>query len=171
MPARTFMGKSPKWDQSCYIDQAAVLIGDVTIGKSCSVWPGAVIRADVNKIQIGDNTSVQDNCVLHVSAARGIKIGSNVVIGHGAIIHSCEIGDSCVIGMGATILEGAKIGRGAVIGANSLVREGQEIGEMELAVGSPAVVKKKLADLSLNKHLLGEYALLAARHRSENIKK
>ncbi|MFC1454724.1 gamma carbonic anhydrase family protein [Candidatus Undinarchaeota archaeon] len=160
MSIRSFKGKSPQFDESCYIDQDAVLIGDICLGKNCSIWPCAVIRADVNKIQIGDNVSIQDNCVLHVSKAKSTKIGSNTVIGHGAIIHSCEIGENCVIGMGATILEGAKIAKGAVIGANSLVREGQKIGEMEVAVGVPAVVKKKADNLSLNIHLLEEYSSL-----------
>ena len=158
MSIRSFKGKSPQFDESCHIDQDAVLIGDITLGKACNIWPGAVLRADVNNIQIGDNVSIQDNCVLHVSRAKSTKIESNTVIGHGAIIHSCEIGENCVIGMGATILEGAKIAKGAIIAANSLVRESQEIGEMEVVVGIPAVVKKKISDLSLNKHLLEEYS-------------
>ena len=132
--------KRPKIDPSCYVDKSAVIIGDVTLEKDCSVWPCAVIRGDRNKIVIREGTNIQDGCVIHTDDKHGVEIGKNVSIGHGAIVHGAKIGDNCLIGMHATILSGAKIGKGCLIGANALVLEDTEIPDHSLVVGVPGKV-------------------------------
>ncbi|RLF41104.1 MAG: gamma carbonic anhydrase family protein [Thermoplasmata archaeon] len=132
--------KRPKIDPSCYVDKSAVIIGDVTLEKDCSVWPYAVIRGDENKIVIREGTNIQDGCVIHTDDKHGVEIGKNVSIGHGAIVHGAKIGDNCLIGMHATILSGAKIGKGCLIGANTLVLEDTEIPDHSLVVGVPGKV-------------------------------
>ena len=111
----------PEIHKSTFVDETAVIIGNVKIGKNCGVFPSAVIRGDENSIVIGDGSNVQDNCILHVDATHKIIIGKNVSIGHGAMVHGSTIEDDCIIGINATVLDGAKIGRGSIVGANALV--------------------------------------------------
>ena len=140
---RLDMRKIPKIDPSCYVDKTAVIIGDVTIEKDCSVWPYTVIRGDRNRIVIGEGTNIQDGCIIHTDAKHEVKIGKNVSIGHGAVVHGAIIEDNCLIGMHATILSGAKIGRGSLIGAGALVLEDAEIPPHSLVVGIPGKVIRK----------------------------
>ncbi len=127
-----------------YLAENAVVVGDVRIGSEASIWYGAVIRGDINYIEIGDGTNIQDLCVLHVTEELPVKIGRYVTVGHGAIIHGAEIGDFCLIGMGAIILDGAKIGEGSIVAAGAVVREKEEIPPYSLVAGVPAQIKKKL---------------------------
>ena len=120
-----------------FIAEGAVVIGDVTLGENTGIWYNATIRGDSESIQIGRNTNIQDNCVLHTGVGYPVTIGDNVSIGHGAIIHGCTIGDNTVIGMGAIIMNGAKIGKNCIIGAGSLVTEHTEIPENTVAFGNP----------------------------------
>ena len=133
----------PEIHTTCYIDNTAVIIGNVKIGKNCGVYPCAVIRGDENSIEIGDGSNVQDCCVIHCDLDHSVKIGKNVTIGHCAMIHGATIEDDCLIGIHSTILNGAKIGKGSIIGANALVREYMEVPENSLVIGVPGKVVKQ----------------------------
>ncbi|MCD6473293.1 MAG: gamma carbonic anhydrase family protein [Thermoplasmata archaeon] len=126
-----------------YIAKSARIIGDVKIGEECSIWENAVIRADLNRIEIGDGSNVQDCCVLHVSPEHGIKIGKNVSVGHGAIVHGAVIEDDCIIGINSTILDGCRIGKGSVIAANAIVPPETKIPPNSLVAGVPAKIIKQ----------------------------
>ncbi|MGA9795382.1 MAG: gamma carbonic anhydrase family protein [Rhizomicrobium sp.] len=122
----------------------ASLIGRVRLLKNASVWFGAVLRGDNDWIVIGENSNVQDNCVVHTDPGQPVTIGSNVTVGHKVILHSTTVGDGSLIGMGATLLNRSKIGRNCIVGANSLVAEGKEFADNSLIVGSPARVVREL---------------------------
>jgi len=124
-----------------YIHPSAVIIGNVTVGEGSSIWPGAVIVGDVDRVVIGRNTNIQENVVIHVSSTPTI-IGDHVCIAHGAIAHACEIGDEVMVGVNATILDGAKIGAGSVIGAGAVVRENTVVPPNSLVVGVPGQIKE-----------------------------
>jgi len=156
----------PKIDPSCYIASSAIIIGDVTICKDCSVWPNAVIRGDRNSIFIDEGTNVQDGCIIHTDEKHCVRIGKHVSIGHGAIVHGAIIEDACLIGMHATILSGAKIGEGSLIGANALVKENEEIPKYSLVVGVPGKIIRR--DEKLKEMILRnaeEYRELARKHK------
>lgn len=144
---RDFNGKSPKIAPSAFVSQAACIIGDVEIGENSNVWPGAVIRGDFGKITIGDNTSVEDNCVVH--GATDVIIGNGVIIGHGAVVHCRRIGNNVLVGNNATILDDAEIGDLCIIGAGSVVAPGTKIPDKSLAIGVPARVKSRLSPQQL----------------------
>jgi len=127
-----------------YIVDSAKVIGDVTLGDNVSVWYGAVIRGDEGKITIGDNTNVQDNCVLHADGS--LEIGSNVTIGHGAVVHCSKIGNWSLIGMNATILQGAVIGKNCIIGAGSLITPNKQIPDNSVVMGVPGKVVREITD-------------------------
>lgn len=145
MPIRTVLNKTPVIDPTAYIDDTAVVIGDVVIGPDSSVWPMAVIRGDVCSIRIGARTSIQDGTVIHVTspnpaAPNGVPavIGDDVTVGHRCMLHGCTIENRVLIGMGSIVLDGAIIRSGAILGAGSLVAEGKEIEGGYLWVGRPA---------------------------------
>jgi len=146
-----FAGIHPRIDPSAFIAPGATVIGNVTIGPEASVWFGAVIRGDDTEfeISIGARTSIQDNCVIHVSKQGATVIGEGVTIGHGAILESCVVGDGALIGMNAVVLQEARVGAGALIAAGAVVGGGVEIPPRTLAAGTPAVVKKELQGESL----------------------
>lgn len=136
--------KTPVIGREVYIASTAVVLGDVTLGDASSVWYGAVLRGDINRIVIGDHSNVQDNAVLHLADDHPCRVGSWVTIGHSAIVHACSIGDESLVGMGATVLDGAEIGAQCLIGANSLVTQGMKVPPGSLVIGSPAVVRRAL---------------------------
>lgn len=138
----SYKGKVPVIGKNTYIAPSAVIIGDVVIGDEASVWFGAVIRGDRDRITIGDRTSVQDNCTLHVDTGVPLSIGSDVTIGHNAVVHGCTVEDQVLIGVNAVVLNNAVIGRGSVVGAGAVVGEGMGVGPLELAAGVPAKIKK-----------------------------
>ncbi len=105
----THLNNTPQIGQFSRIAPQSIIIGNVTLGQECSVWPFATIRGDVNKIVIGNQTNIQENVVIHVSLDADVTIGDKVTLGHGAIIHGCHIDSTCLIGMHATILDGAKL--------------------------------------------------------------
>lgn len=137
------MAQEPRVDPSCYVAPEAIIIGDVEIAKGCSVWPYAVIRADLSPVRIGEGSSVQEHCQIHGNPGKPTIIGSNVSIGHGAVVHAAKVGDFVIIGMNSCILDGAEIGSGSIIGASAVVTENARIPEGSLAVGVPAKVVKQ----------------------------
>ena len=144
MTIRSLQGKTPDIADSAFIDETAIVIGDVTIGEDSSIWPMTVVRGDVQKITIGKRTNIQDACVLHVThdciytpGGFPLTIGDGVTAGHRATLHACTIGDYCLIGMSATIMDGAVLGDRLIIGAGSLVPAGKKLEGGYLYVGSP----------------------------------
>ena len=157
MSIRPFQNFHPNIHKSVYIDSQACIIGQVEIGKDCSVWPMVVIRGDVNFIKIGYNTNIQDGSILHVthkgdySNGSPLIIGNNVTIGHGAIIHACTIKNNCLIGMGATLMDDCVIESNSIIAAGSLVPPNKHIKTGELWLGNPAKKVKNLDAGSIEK--------------------
>ena len=131
--------------KNVFIAPTATVVGDVTLGDECSVWYGAVVRGDSDKIVIGNRTNIQDNCVIHEDAGVPVSIGDEVVIGHSAIIHGATIASNTLIGMRATIMNHAKVGRFCVIGAHALVTEGMEIPDFSVVMGMPARIVKTVS--------------------------
>jgi carbonic anhydrase/acetyltransferase-like protein (isoleucine patch superfamily) len=131
-------GKTPQLAAGAWVADNAQVIGDVVMGENASVWFGAVVRGDVEKITIGRNSNVQDGSVLHADFGVPLVIGADVTIGHMVMLHGCAIGDGALIGIGAIVLNGARIGRNCVVGAGSVVTEGKEFPDNSLIVGSPA---------------------------------
>ena len=144
---RSLGGKTPKIAESAFVSEAAYVIGDVEIGEDSSVWPGAVIRGDFGSIKIGNNTAIEDNCVIHSgtpstpSYREDVTIGDNVHIGHGAVINCRRIGSNVLIGMNSTILHDAEIGDFCIIGAGCLVRQGMKIPDKSFVAGVPGKIK------------------------------
>ncbi|MBX6365592.1 MAG: gamma carbonic anhydrase family protein [Gemmatimonadetes bacterium] len=143
----TFEGKTPRIDPTAFVAPTAVLIGDVEVGAGASIWFGAVLRGDhpEHGIRVGARTSIQDNCVLHVSARGPTLVGDDVTVGHGAVFESCEIRRGALIGMNAVVLHGAIIGEEALVAALSVVPEGMEVPSRTLVAGAPARVRKELS--------------------------
>jgi gamma-carbonic anhydrase len=139
-----FLLQTPRVGEGVYIAKTAVVVGDVTLGDQSSVWYGAVLRGDINRIVVGRGSNVQDNAVLHLADDFPCLIGEYVTIGHAAVVHACTVGDECLIGMGATILDGAVVGEQSIVGANALVPQHMKIPPGSLVVGSPAVIKRQL---------------------------
>jgi gamma-carbonic anhydrase len=139
-----FLRRKPKLDKGVYLAQGAVVIGDVTIGAHSSVWYGAVLRGDINRIVVGHHTNIQDNAVLHLANDFPCLVGNRVTVGHGAIVHACKVGDEVLVGMGAVILDGAVVGKQSIVGAKALVKQGMKIPPGSLVIGAPARVVRKL---------------------------
>jgi carbonic anhydrase/acetyltransferase-like protein (isoleucine patch superfamily) len=135
----------------------ATVIGDVTVGKQVGIWFGAVIRADKDRIIIGDRSNIQDNCVVHTSKGFPVTIGNDVSVGHGAILHGCTIGNRVLVGMGAIIINGAWVGDGSIIGAGAVITEGKDIPANSVVIGVPGKVVKQ-ADPDQQQHILNNAA-------------
>jgi carbonic anhydrase/acetyltransferase-like protein (isoleucine patch superfamily) len=147
---RGFNGKRPLVHPTAFIADNATVIGDVAIGARSSVWFGAVLRGDVFHIRIGEDTSIQDNAVIHVTHSQhATQVGNKVTVGHSVTLHGCTVGDACIVGMGAVILDQAIIGDRCIVGAGALVTPGTKIPPGHLAVGSPARPKRPLTDEEL----------------------
>ncbi len=144
-------------DEPLFLAPNASLIGDIRLGKDVSIWYGAVLRGDINYIQVGNYSNVQDNSVFHVTEKLPVIIGDYVTVGHNVTIHGCIVEDYCLIGMGAIILDNARIGKGSIVAAGSVVKENAVIPPGSLVAGIPAVIKKTLPPDSIN--LLKESAL------------
>lgn len=174
MTIRSFENKQPTIHSSTFVDETALILGDVQIGENCSIWPLTVIRADVNPIQIGNNTNIQDNSVLHVThdgpynpGGFSLKIGNNVTVGHRVILHGCQVGDSCLIGMGTIVMDGAVIESHNMIGAGSLVTPNKHLESGYLWMGSPIRKVRKLSDEELKsiEYSAMSYVKLKNRHQ------
>ena len=142
---RSHRGRAPRIAVSAYIDPAAVVIGDVTIGEHSSIWPCVVIRGDVHWIRIGAGTNVQDGSVLHVMKdEHPLQIGNDVTVGHGVVLHGCAIESRVLVGMGAIVLNGARIGTGSIIAAGTLVPERTVVPPGSLFMGHPGQFRRAL---------------------------
>jgi carbonic anhydrase/acetyltransferase-like protein (isoleucine patch superfamily) len=161
---RGFRGKLPQVGEGAFLADNATLVGDVRVGARASIWFGAVLRGDVFHVRIGDETSIQDNTVIHVTDGQNpTLVGARVTVGHSVTLHGCRIGDRCIIGMGSTLLDLAEIGERCVIGAGSLVTPGTKIPPGTLAVGAPARPKRELTadELRWIEHSADHYVDLA----------
>jgi carbonic anhydrase/acetyltransferase-like protein (isoleucine patch superfamily) len=177
MPIRTYQNKTPSLGQHVFIDPTAVVIGDVTLGDDCSVWPLVVIRGDMHRIQIGARSSIQDGSVLHITHASDynpggfpLTIGNDVTVGHKALLHGCHIEDKVLIGMGAIVMDGAHIESEVILGAGSLVPPGKRLESGYVYAGSPV---KKVRPLSEKEHTFfsytaANYVRLKDKHLDEN---
>lgn len=162
MSIRKFANIGPRIAASAYVDETALVIGDVTLAEDVSLWPQVVVRGDVNDIAIAARTNIQDGSVLHVShdsefapGGFALRIGADITVGHKAILHGCTIEDGCLIGMAATVMDGAIVRSGAIVGAGSLVPPGREIEGGHLWVGSPA---RKVRPLRAREKAFIEYS-------------
>ena len=140
------LGKRPDIVRAAFIAANATIVGDVTLGPKSSVWYGAVLRGDINFIDIGEGTNIQDLALVHLADELGVKVGRYCTIGHSAIIHACEIGDECLIGMGATVLDGARVGARSIVGAGAVVTPRTVIPPGSMVLGAPAKVVRQLSD-------------------------
>lgn len=147
MAVRQFKNINPQIAETCYVDEMALVLGDVMLGEDSSVWPMTVIRGDVHRIRIGQRTNIQDNSVLHVThfseynpIGFPLTVGDDVTIGHAVVLHACTVKNRCLVGMNSTVLDGAIINDDVIVGAHSLVPPGKELESGFLYVGAP--VKK-----------------------------
>jgi len=144
---KAFRGIIPTISTSAFIEETAVVIGDVVIGSESSVWFHAVVRGDVHSIRIGHRTNVQDLCLLHVTHERyPLRLGNDITVGHHAVLHGCTIKNRVLIGMGAVIMDGAVIEEDCIVGARALVTERMQVPSHSLVLGTPATVKRPLTD-------------------------
>ncbi|MBO6516961.1 MAG: gamma carbonic anhydrase family protein [Bacteroidia bacterium] len=141
---KAFKDNAPQVEETVFLAETATLIGNVTIGDKSSIWYGAVLRGDSDKITIGKRSNVQDNAVVHVDPGDPVTIGNDCIVGHLALVHGATIGNNVLIGMNSTILNGAVIGDSCIIGANALVTSNTVIPPNSLVLGSPAKVVKTL---------------------------
>ncbi|MCA1978589.1 MAG: gamma carbonic anhydrase family protein [Thiobacillus sp.] len=170
LPLAAHHGAAPRLAPGAWAHPRATVIGEVSLGRDASVWPGAVIRGDVNSIVIGDETNIQDGSVLHVShrtasnpAGGPLVIGDRVTVGHTVILHACTIEDECLIGMGSIILDGAVVRKHVLLGAGSLVPEGKVLESGQLYLGRPAKAVRPLTadEIAYFAYSAGHYVKLA----------
>ena len=138
-------------NSEAFIHEKAFINGKIRIGKDSSIWPFAVLRGDIERIEIGEGSNVQDNAVVHTDFGKPAIIGNNVVIGHCAVVHASIIGDNTLIGINATVLSGSRIGKNCIIGAGAVVSENMEIPDNSIAVGVPAMVIKRTDEKAVDR--------------------
>ncbi len=170
---RAFEGVTPQIAASAFIDESAVVIGNVSIGEDSSVWPCCSVRGDIHKITIGKRTNIQDGSILHVThdseyapGGFGLTVGDDVTVGHNVVLHACTIEDKCLIGMGSVVLDGSVVQSGAMVGAGSLVPPNKVLTGGYMWLGSPV---KKVRELSAKEkefltYSAAQYAALKNRH-------
>ena len=166
---RSFNGISPRLGANCYIDESAVVIGDVEMGDDCSVWPLTVIRGDSNIVRIGSHTNIQDGSVLHVThdgehspGGAELHIGSHVTVGHKVLLHGCRIGNYCLVGMGSIVTDNAVVEDHVMIGSGSLVPPNKVLESGYLYLGNPVkrVRELKERELEFLSYVADHYVLL-----------
>lgn len=164
---KEFQGHVPQLHPSVYTSETSLLIGCVHLAADVSVWPGCVLRADIDEILVGEGSNIQDAVLIHTNHGLPVIIGKDVTVGHGAILHGCRVGDNCLVGMGATILDGADIGENCLIGAGALVTEQEHIPSGSLVLGVPGRVVRTLTHEEIRKIAASaaEYRELARRYR------
>jgi carbonic anhydrase/acetyltransferase-like protein (isoleucine patch superfamily) len=146
MTIHAFGDKVPHISPDAFVHVDATVIGDVILEEGATVWPGAVLRGDVEQIVVGAFTSFQDGAVGHADPGTPLRVGSGCAVGHGTILHGCTVGDGCLVGMHATLLNGSEVGEHSIVGAQALVPEGRAYPPRSLLVGSPARVVRELTD-------------------------
>ena len=142
-----FNGKSPQFDDTVFIDPSARLMGAVILGPEVSIWPFALLRADSNRIVVGERSVVLDKVLIESPKDHPVVIERNVLVSHGAILHGCVVREGALVGIGAIVLDGAEVGRRSIIGAGSLVPPGMKIPDQSLALGIPAKVVRVLSEI------------------------
>lgn len=174
---RSFKDSKPKLGKQVFVDPTAVVLGDVSLGDDCSVWPTTVIRGDMHTIKIGKRCSIQDGSVLHITHASDynpggypLTLGDEVTVGHMAMLHGCTIGSRVLIGMQAMVMDGVIIEDDVVLGAGSLVPPGKVLKSGHLYVGRPAKMVRPLTEkeLSYFSYTAGNYVKLKNEHLAEN---
>ncbi len=167
MPPTIFTHKTVIPD-TVFVADGARVTGDVRLGDQVSIWFNAVLRGDINFIQIGDRTNIQDNCVCHLENDIPCIVGSDVTVGHNAILHGCTVEDGCLIGMGAIVLNGARIGKGSIIGAGAVVKEHMVVPPGSLVVGIPGKIIRDCGPGSYDNNVkwAAKYVALAKQHKS-----
>lgn len=162
---KSVRGFTPEIGENCYIAENATIIGDVIIGKDCSIWFNAVLRGDVNSIRIGDKVNIQDGTVIHTLYEKSVSIiGNNVSVGHNVVIHGAEVKEGALIGMGAVVLDHAVIGEGAIIAAGSVVLSGTIVEPGTIYAGVPAKFVKKVdtaQSKEMNQKIANNYIMYA----------
>ena len=144
MVSLPFAGRMPQVDETAWVAPSATLVGKVRVHADTSVWFGAVLRGDIDEIEVGPGSNLQDNVVVHTEQGFPAVVGSGVSVGHGAVVHGCTIEDGCLIGMNATVLTGAVVGRDSLVAAGSVVLEGATIPPRSLVAGVPGKVRREL---------------------------
>lgn len=146
MLRKPFHGTDPVISPEACVAENAAVVGMVTLEAGCSIWYGAVLRGDVEPIEIGENSNLQDCVVVHTATGIPCRVGKNVTVGHGAILHSCDVADNCLIGMGAILLSGCVIGTGSLIAAGALVPENRVIPPNSVVMGCPGRVVRQTTE-------------------------
>ncbi|MFZ0789837.1 MAG: gamma carbonic anhydrase family protein [Chromatiaceae bacterium] len=171
---RSFEDKSPRIAEGAWVDETAVVIGDVSLGPGASIWPQCVVRGDIHRIEIGAETNIQDGCVLHVShdsrfmpGGAPLILHERITVGHQVVLHGCEIGELCLIGIGARVLDRVVIQPRTMLGAGALVPPGRVLEGGYLYLGTPAQRSRALSDRELEylEYVAANYVRLAERHR------
>ncbi|MCB2149149.1 MAG: gamma carbonic anhydrase family protein [Deltaproteobacteria bacterium] len=166
-----YNGIVPTIGKNVFIAPTAVVIGDVTVGDGASIWFNAVLRGDMASIHIGANSNIQDNCTVHTDFGKPAIIGDHVTVGHNAVIHGCTIDAGSLVGIGAIVLNDAHVMEQTVVAAGAVVREGARVGPRQLVAGTPATVKKELANLPMDrfKRSVDQYLKLAGTYLDQHI--
>jgi gamma-carbonic anhydrase len=180
----TYRGISPSVDPSAFVASNAILSGDVKIGKNSGIWYGCVLRGDVTKIVVGENTNIQDNCVLHGTRANHaqnktgdkgapVTIGNNVTIGHNAVVHACTIEDNAFIGMGSIVMDMAKVEEFGMLAAGAVLTPGKVVGRGQIWAGNPAKYFRDMTqgEKDYIKTSADNYAELAREYKEAELKK
>jgi carbonic anhydrase/acetyltransferase-like protein (isoleucine patch superfamily) len=162
-----YLNQVPRVAEGCYVAPGAVLVGGVELAEGVSIWHGCVLRADINRIQVGARSNVQDGSVVHVGDRDAALIGADVVVGHRAVIHGCCIEDAVLVGIQSTVLDASVIGQGSVVGAGAVVTSGTRVPARSLVLGVPGKVVRSLteAEEAVHRGLAAKYARLAHNYR------
>lgn len=178
MPIRSFLEHQPEIGENVWIDPAACVIGQVRLARDVSIWPGSVLRGDVNFIEVGARTNIQDGTICHVThdgpyspGGFPLILGEDITVGHAAVLHACRIGDRCLIGMGAIVLDGAVIEADVMLAAGSLVAPGKTLESGWLYRGRPAEKARKLSEreLEMLKYSAANYVRLKDQYLEEKV--
>ncbi|MGM0771090.1 MAG: gamma carbonic anhydrase family protein [Halobacteriota archaeon] len=162
-----FNDKEPIVAKTAFIADSADIIGNVIVGENSSIWFNAVLRADMDRIKIGNRTSIQDNSVIHTDPSTPTEIGNDVTVGHGAVLHSCRIGNNVLIGMNSTVLDGVEIGENSIVGANALVPPGKKFPPNSVITGVPGKLRREATpeDAAMIRKNAAEYVELVAKYK------
>ncbi len=165
----THLENLPDIHTTAFVAPGAHIIGDVTLGESSSVWYQCVLRGDIEKIEIGKGSNIQDGTVIHLASDQGTRVGDYVTVGHKALLHACRIEDEVLVGMGAIVMDGARIGSRSIVAAGSLVTKGFEAPAGSLVMGSPAKVVRALSEEEQGgiRHWAEKYIRVAEEHRRQ----